>query len=103
VTSFFHSDFAFSMQVNFMQCSPQQNCSKKMQAIFTSDLDSSPEIHGQVEDVVRGDNFAGGPVHDVAVLVEQGDHVGAPAHIKHQRKIIWLGVKNKNKNRTPPL
>jgi hypothetical protein len=78
----FHSDSAGSCSV------PPNKLQQEIAGSSTSDLDSSPEIHGQVEDVVRGDNFAGGPVHDVAVLVEQGDHVAAPARIKYQRRRI---------------
>jgi hypothetical protein len=29
---------------------------------FTSDQDSSPEIHGQVQDVIHWDDGAGGPI-----------------------------------------
>jgi hypothetical protein len=39
----------------------------------------APEVHGQVHDVVRGDDGAGDPVGARAVLVQQRDQLNAPA------------------------
>jgi hypothetical protein len=61
-------------------CLYQKNSEKKRAGNFTSDLDSSPEIHRQVQDVVRYDDRAA--LFSRALLVEQTNHIATPAHME---------------------
>jgi hypothetical protein len=52
---------------------------RKRAGNFTGDLDSSLEIHRQVQDIVRYDDRA---LFARALLMEQTDHIATPAHMK---------------------
>ena len=71
----------FLLRLNFMYFFFPKKLQQKKKKKKMQNLDLSPEVHRQVQDVVGCDDGTGGPVGARALLVEQTDHIAAPAHM----------------------